>query len=832
MPALGRPAPLTPDRFRQRFVHYLRYIRGVELDAATRADHLAALQLAVRETLIDRLAATEAAWRERDAKVVHYLSMEYLVGRLVRNNLAATSLTATARQALAAVGVDLDAVVDEERDPGLGNGGLGRLAACFLDSLATLELPAYGYGLRYDYGIFRQELADGWQRERPDEWLEGGYAWEIPRPDLTVEVGLGGSTEWVRGRDGRQRSVWHPAHRLLGVPHDVLVAGHGTGAVAILRLFKADAPDEFDFEIFSRGDFLRAVASRENVEAVTKVLYPSDAVEAGRVLRLTQEYFLAACAVRDVVERFRREHGDDWPRFAERVAFQLNDTHPSLTIAELLRVLLDEAGLPWDEAFVTTRAVCGYTNHTLRPEALEAWPVALLEHMLPRHAQILYDLNLRFLESVSESHPGDLELLRRVSLVDENNGKAFRMAHLAVVGSHRVNGVAALHTELLKRQVLPDFAAIWPERFVSITNGITPRRWLAECNPVLAAAITARLGDGWTTDLERLSELARFADDPGFQDAFLAIKRDNKRALAALLQRVCGVGADPDSLFDVHVKRMHEYKRQLLKVLHVVALYRRIKADPRRGVVPRTVVFGGKAAPAYHLAKQVIRLINGVASVVNGDPGVEGRLRVAFVPDYRVSLAEVIIPAADLSEQISTAGTEASGTGNMKLALNGALTIGTLDGANIEIREAVGEESFFSFGLDAGQAEALLAQGYDPRAVTAADPELAAVVDDLRRGVFVGGDGAMLRDLWAALMEHGDRFLVLADFRAYVDAQARVEALFADRRAWAAAAIRNVAAMGRFSADRAVLEYAREVWDLEPVPVRAAGWRARAGESG
>ncbi len=832
MPGLGRPAPLTPDRFRQRFVHYLRYIRGVDLDGASRADQLGALQLAVRETLIDRLAASETAWRKQGAKVVHYLSMEYLIGRLVRNNLAATDLTATARQALAGLGIELDDLVDEERDPGLGNGGLGRLAACFLDSLATLELPAYGYGLRYDFGIFRQELAEGWQRERPDEWLEGGYAWEIPRPDLTVEVGLGGFTEWVGGPDGRRRSVWHPAHRLLGVPHDVLVAGHGTDAVAILRLFKADAPDEFDFETFSRGDFLSAVASRENVEAVTKVLYPSDAVEAGRVLRLTQEYFLAACAVGDVVKRFRREHGEAWARLPELVAFQLNDTHPALTVAELLRLLVDEAGLPWQQAFSLTRACCGYTNHTLRPEALEVWPVALVERMLPRHAQILYDLNLRFLESVSESRPGDLDLLRRLSLVDENGRKAFRMAHLAVVGSHRVNGVATLHTELLKRQVLPDFAALWPERFVSITNGITPRRWLAECNPALAAAVTAHIGAGWEKDLERLGQLVRFADDPAFQGEFLAIKRGNKAALAAALKRLCGVDVDPGSLFDVQVKRMHEYKRQLLNVLHVITAYRRIKADPRRPVVPRTVIFGGKAAPAYHMAKQVIRLINGVADVVNADPDVAGRLRVAFVPDYRVSLAEIIIPAADLSEQISTAGTEASGTGNMKLALNGALTIGTLDGANIEIREAVGEDSFFTFGLAAAEAEAVLSGDYDPRAVAAADPELAGVMEDLRRGVFVGGDAAMLRDVWAALMEHGDRFLVLADYRAYVDAQARVEALFADPGAWAAKAIRNVAAMGRFSADRAVLEYAREVWDLEPVPVHAAGWRSRAGESG
>jgi starch phosphorylase len=830
MPDGSYRAGASVAHLHDRLVHNLVYIRGVEPGSATTADLVAALELAVRERLIDRFTTTRRAWQERQAKTVCYLSMEFLVGPLLRNNLLATRLWDPARQALAELGYRLDDVLDAEPDPGLGNGGLGRLAACFLDSLATLRYPAYGYGLRYDYGIFRQEILGGWQRERPDRWLEGGYAWEIARPELRLEVPLGGTVEWSPGGDRRQRPVWHPNHRLIGIPHDVLVAGHGTDSVAVLRLWKAEAPDEFDFETFSHGDFLRAVASRENAEAVTKVLYPSDAVEAGRRLRLMQEYFLVACTVRDVVRRFRTDPACDWSLLPRRVALQLNDTHPALAAAELMRVLIDEGALAWQPAWEITRECCGYTNHTLRPEALESWPISLVQQLLPRHVQIIYDINQRLLEEVGRHHPGDLDRMRRVSLVDENGEKRFRMAHLAVVASHRVNGVSHLHTELLKRHVFPDFVELWPERFVSITNGITPRRWLAACNPRLAALITERIGDAWQHDLGRLAALAAVADDPDFQDAFLAAKRANKAALAPLLATSCGARPDPDSLFDVQVKRMHEYKRQLLLALHVITLYRRIKADPGREITPRTVIVGGKAAPAYYMAKLVIRLINGIAAVVNPDPDVAGRLRVAFVPDYRVSLAEAIIPAADLSEQISTAGTEASGTGNMKLALNGALTIGTLDGANIEIRDAVGHENFFAFGATPAVADSLLTPGgHDPRRTLAEDEELAAVLEDLRRGTFAGSDQRLLLDLWTALVDDGDRFLTLADYRSYVETQGRVAEAFRDRRRWAAMAIRNVAAMGYFSADRAVEEYAREVWDLSPLPA-AAHEAARTAE--
>lgn len=812
------------ELFRERFLFNLRYIRGLELGEAKPADYLAALQLTIREQLINRAVLTQQVYAERRPKTVHYLSMEYLMGRLVENNLISTGLREVAAQALGEMGLDLDRIVEEEPDPGLGNGGLGRLAACFIESLATLDYPAFGYGLRYDFGIFRQELAEGWQREVPDTWLKRGYAWEICRPDLMVPVPIGGHLELEPAQEGPPAARWTHARVLHGVPYDVLVAGFGTATVSVLRLWKAEAPDEFDFEIFSQGDFLRAVAGRERAEAITRVLYPSDEAEAGRELRLTQEYFLVACAVRDVVRRFRNLYGESWELFPDKVAFQLNDTHPALTVAELMRFFVDEAGLGWDRAWRLTRASCAYTNHTLLPEALETWPVWLMQRLIPRHVQIIYDINKRFLDKVTATYPGDVERVRRVSLVQEDADRRFRMAHLAIVGSHHVNGVAKLHTALLKEHVVRDFADMWPERFVSITNGITPRRWLLACNPRLSEAISARIGDGWTRDLERLRELLRFADSAAFQDEFLAIKRANKADLAGRLEQLCGVRVNPDSLFDVQVKRLHEYKRQLLNAMHIIALYLRLKADPGLDLVPRTFVFGAKAAPSYRMAKLVIKLINAVADVVNNDAAVAERLKVVFVPDYRVTLAGLVIPAADLSEQISTAGMEASGTGNMKMALNGALTIGTLDGANVEIRDAVGEENIFIFGLDATQVAELRTSGrHSPHELVAADPELRAVVEAIRDGLFVDGDRTLLADVWSALMERGDRFMHLADFRSYIDAQARVSEAFRNRRRWAGMAIRNVAHMGEFSSDRAIHEYARLIWNLQPVQPNGHG---------
>ncbi len=808
----------SPERFRERFLHYLRYTRGLTLEAARPADLLAALQLAVREPLIDRAVATRKAQHEAGAKVVCYLSMEFLLGRLLVNNLIATGLLDTAREALAGLGLDLDALVEEEPDPGLGNGGLGRLAACFLDSLATLDYPAFGYGLRYDYGLFRQELQDGWQVETPDTWLENGYAWEIPRPDLTVPVPVGGRIEWRPDGEGRHHPVWTGQRVLYGVPHDVLVPGYGTRTVATLRLWKAEAPSDFDFRIFSQGDFVRAVAERERVEAITRVLYPSDDVEAGRRLRFLQEYFLVACSVRDAVNRFRLDHGERWEALPEKVAFQLNDTHPALAVVELMRLLLDEGRLPWARAWEITTACCAYTNHTLLPEALESWPVRLFEELLPRHLQIVREIDRRFRQAACERLGEDGARLDRIAPLGGDGEPRVRMANLAILGSHRVNGVARLHARLIVERLVPDLARLHPDRFLGITNGITPRRWLLAANPRLAALVTEAIGPGWERDLDRLEALAPLASDPSFRERFLAVKRANKEDLARTIEALTGVRVDPTSLFDVQVKRLHEYKRQLLNVMHVIALYRRLKAAPGAEAVPRTVIFAAKAAPAYRRAKLIIRLITAVAETVNADPAVRDRLAVVFLPDYRVTLAERIVPAADLSEQISTAGTEASGTGNMKLALSGALTIGTLDGANIEIRDAVGEENMFLFGLTAEEVAELRASGaYDPWAYYRADEELAAVLDAIRDGVFGGSDAPALRELWSALLEEGDPYFHLADFRPYADAQARAARLFADPHAWATRAIRNVAGMGPFSSDRAVREYAERIWGLEPL---------------
>lgn len=811
---------VTPDSVRASFLHYLRFQRGVEFERSSRLDHLTSLCLAVRETLVNRRLATQRAWRRAQPKIVNYLSMEYMIGRLLRNNLIATELFEPVQEALGSLGLCLDELLDAEDDAGLGNGGLGRLAACFLDSMATLDLPVYGYGLRYDYGIFRQKIRDGWQEEVPDTWLKNGYPWEIHRPDLTVQVYMGGHVDWGVSANGEHQPGWVPARHLFGVPYDVLIPGFGTESVIVLRLWRAEAPEEFDFEIFSRGDYLRAVEQRERAAAITRVLYPPDDTEAGRELRLMQEYFLVACTVRDVINRFERHRDGDWSSFPAKVAFQLNDTHPALTVAELMRFFVDEAELPWAKAWEITTGVCNYTNHTLLPEALETWPAEQMQRLLPRHVQVIHEINRRFLDEVRLRAPGEADRIGRMSIFQDNGDFRFRMANLAMVGSRRVNGVARLHTDLLRRHLARDFAELWPEKFVSITNGITPRRWLLACNPALAEAITRRIGDTWPRELDRLEQLRAHAEDPDFQDEVLAIKHANKVALAGTIRELTGVDVDPASLFDVQIKRLHEYKRQLLNALHIIALYNRLRIDPDAELTPRTFIFAAKAAPAYHMAKRVIRLINAIADTVNRDPVVDGRLKVVFLPDYRVTLAEKIIPAADLSEQISTAGMEASGTGNMKLALNGALTIGTLDGANVEMLEAIGAENMFIFGLTAEEVAELRASGrYNPWAYYEADPDLKGALDVLHRGALVGGDPGVLHDLWASLMHHGDRYLVLADFRPYLEAQQRAAALYRHPRAWAAAAIRNIAGMGRFSSDRSIREYASLVWDLPAVPV-------------
>ncbi len=812
--------PMNAEEIRDRFVRYLRYQRGLRLDEAGPADALAAIELVVRDVLIDRAMETQRTYGLVNPKTVHYLSMEFLLGRLLTNNLISTGLLEPARKAMQQLGLNLDVLTEEEPDPGLGNGGLGRLAACFLDSLATLDYPAFGYGLRYEYGMFRQEIENGWQVERPDTWLKGGYSWEIPRPDLTVPVKVGGKVEWRQDENGKRRPSWTGWRVFYGVPHDILIAGYQTGTVSILRLWAAEAPREFDFQIFSQGDLIKAVAERERVESVTRVLYPADEVEAGRRLRLLQEYFLVAASVHDVMRRFRERNGEAWELLPDAVAFQLNDTHPALTVAELMRFLVDDAQLRWDKAWELTRAVCSYTNHTMLPEALETWPVALMESIIPRHVEIIYEINRRFLTGLSPAIQQDSERMARLSLVHEDGEKRFRMAHLAIVGSHMVNGVARLHTELIRSRLVPDFAALWPDRFIAITNGITPRRWLGACNPRLAAVITRHIGSGWLHNLRRLVELEPLSSDAGFQEEVRRAKHENKIDLAQTIKELTGVTADPTSLFDVQVKRLHEYKRQLLNAMHAIALYRRLKAGPPPDFVPRTIIFAAKAAPAYHMAKLIIRLINGIGQIVNNDPETAGLLKVVFLPDYRVTLAERIIPAADLSEQISAAGWEASGTGNMKLALNGALTIGTLDGANIEIRDAVGSGNMFIFGLTADEALRLTeVSGYDPHNYYRSDPELAGVMDDMLSGRFTPGEEHVSREIWSALMEHGDRYLHLADFRSYADRQARVATLYADPAAWTAKAIKNIAAMGYFSSDRAIREYAEKIWKLKPVPV-------------
>ena len=691
---------MHPVVLRRAFTDHVQFSRSRELDVSTPYDRYVALALSVRDRLVQRWAKTQRTYYEQDSKRAYYLSAEFLLGRALVANLQALGVFDTNRTVLAGLGIDLDALTDVEPDAGLGNGGLGRLAACFLDSMATLGIPGYGYGIRYEFGIFDQEIRNGWQVERADEWLRFGNPWEIERPEYTVPVRFGGHTEQIGdGEGGNLRVVWRGAEQVVGVPYDTPVAGYRTNTVNSLRLWAARAGEEFDFGLFNSGDYVRAVQAKNGSEVISKVLYPNDNFEAGRELRLRQEYFFVACSIHDIVYRFQKTH-PSFTNFSEKVAIQLNDTHPAIAIAELMRVFVDEHGVAWDEAWKQTVATFGYTNHTLLPEALERWPVTLFERLLPRHLEIIYEVNRRFLRQVMSAYPHDQERVARMSIIEEGKERRVRMAHLAVVGSHSVNGVAKLHTELIESHLLRDFYELWPERFNNKTNGVTPRRWLFACNPGLSALITERIGTAWVTDLERLKDLEPHAKDPEFRARFAAVKRKNKAGLAKLIQRELGFAVDPASLFDVQIKRLHEYKRQLLNALHIVELYLRAKRG--EDVLPRTFVFGAKAAPGYRIAKLIIRFIHAIGEVINHDQ--KGMpIKVAFLPNYRVSLAEKIIPAADLSEQISTAGKEASGTGNMKLAMNGALTIGTLDGANIEIRDAVGAENFFLFGLTAAE---------------------------------------------------------------------------------------------------------------------------------
>jgi starch phosphorylase len=815
---------LSVEAFKQAYRDNLRYVLGRFPEVATPNDRYLALAHAVRDRLMDRWMRTVEAYYRRRARTVCYLSAEFLLGPHLGNNLLNLGVLDVARRATEELGLDFDALLAQEEEPGLGNGGLGRLAACFMDSLATLRVPAIGYGIRYEFGIFDQAIRDGEQVELTDKWLRLGNPWEIARPEIALEVGLEGRTERYTDASGHERVRWVPGQVVRGVAHDTPIPGYRVGNANLLRLWKAESAESFDFQAFNVGDYWGAVEEKVASETISKVLYPNDEPEAGRRLRLAQQHFFVSCSLQDMI-RIHLQTAPDVRGFDAKYAVQLNDTHPAVAVPELMRLLVDEHAVGWDEAWEITRRTFAYTNHTLLPEALERWPVGLFGTVLPRHLEIVYEINRRFLDEVRARFPGDEERVRRVSLIDEGGGRSVRMAHLASVGSHSINGVARLHSDLLRRSVLRDLCELWPERFKSVTNGVTPRRFLALINPRLARLVTDAIGDRWVRDLEELKRLEPLADDRAFRDEWRRVKSVNKEALARETECRAGVRVDRASLFDVQVKRIHEYKRQHLNALHAITLYRRLKRNPRLETPSRTVLFSGKAAPGYFMAKRIVRLIHGVAAVVNGDPEVGASLRVAFLPDYNVTNSQRIFPAADLSEQISLAGKEASGTGNMKLALNGALTIGTLDGANVEIREAVGTENFFLFGLTVEGVQRLRAEGYRPEERYEADAELRDALDALSSGVFSGGDREAFRPVVENLVHH-DPFLVLADYRAYLDAQAEVEAAWRDEEGWTRASILNVARSGRFSSDRAIQEYCREIWNVEPLPVPERAERA------
>jgi starch phosphorylase len=785
---------------------------------ATRNDWYMALAHTVRDRLLDYWIRTVRTLMRSDVRVVSYLSAEFLIGPQMGNNLINLGIYDQVRQATDELGLDLSELMDQEEEPGLGNGGLGRLAACYLESLATLEIPAVGYGIRYEFGIFDQEIRSGWQVEITDKWLQPGNPWEIPRPEISFEVNLGGHTETLRDDETNSRVHWIPHRVVKGVAYDTPVVGYKVGTIDLLRLWRAEATESFDFQAFNTGDYYRAVEEKVASETITKVLYPNDTMNQGKQLRLEQQYFFVSCSLQDMLRM--NDLAENQPeRFHEFFAVQLNDTHPSIAIAELMRLLVDVRSMDWDKAWHITQQTFSYTNHTLLPEALEVWPLPLFRDLLPRHLEIIYEINRRFLDEVRAQYPGDEIKVQRMSLIAENDDKYVRMANLAIVGSHAINGVAALHTELLKKTVVRDFYDFYPEKFYNVTNGVTPRRWMVLSNPRLSRLITSRIGDGWIRHTEdQLRQLEKFVSDEEFREQWREVKRDNKRALAKLIKERTGIAVNSDSLFDVQVKRLHEYKRQHLNIFHVISLYRRLKADSAVRTTPRTFIFGGKAAPGYAMAKLIIKLINAVAEVVNNDKAIEDQLRVVFLPDFNVKNAQLVYPAADLSEQISTAGKEASGTGNMKFALNGALTIGTLDGANIEIRDAVGASNFFTFGLTALEVSDLKSKGYNPKDYYHSNAELREAIDLIGSGAFSNGDRDLFQPLVTSLLER-DEYLVLADYKSYVDQQELAGKAFLDSEHWTGMSILNVARMGYFSSDRSIREYANKIWKAKPVKV-------------
>jgi len=813
----------TREGLKTSILNHLKLTLARDTESATRRDWWIATCHAVHDRVLERFIRTMAVHNDENVRRVYYLSLEYLMGRMMLNNIHGAGLYEITKEALSDLGLSLDELEGQEEDMGLGNGGLGRLAACFLDSLATLEYPAIGYGIYYEFGMFRQKFIDNRQVERPDAWRKFGCPWEIVRPEYTKAVRLYGRVEMQFDDYGNPSPQWVETREVNGLPYDIPICGYGVGTVNFLRLWEAQASQDFDFDIFNSGGYSEAMRDKVEAETISMVLYPNDNSESGKELRLVQQYFFVSCSIQDIIRRWRKNNSD-WDHFHEKVTIQLNDTHPAIAVAETMRILVDEEAIAWDRAWEITRNVCHYTNHTLLPEALEKWSVALFEKVLPRHLQIIFEINRRFLEDEVEAKwPGDDTAKQELSLIEEGSPQMIRMAFLSVVGSGYVNGVAAMHTSLLCKDLFPRFNELYPEKIQNKTNGITPRRWLLASNPRLADLVTETIGDGWPSDLDRLRKLEPYADDAGFRARFRAIKRANKEALADLVYKDCGIEISPDAIYDVQIKRLHEYKRQHLNLLHILHLYRRLLHDPGADIHPRVFFFGAKAAPGYTLAKTIIHAINAVAARINSDERIGDKLKVVFMPNYRVTLAERMIPAADVSEQISTAGKEASGTGNMKFALNGALTVGTLDGANVEIEEEVGSENIFIFGLKVEEVEVLRKTGYNPYDLYFNDENLRALVDWIGSSFFTPSDPEALLPIKHSLLDGGDPFLVLKDFAAYVAAQEAVDAAYRDEEKWSRMAVMNTARVGKFSSDRTIRQYAEEIWDLKPAPVPLNG---------
>lgn len=803
-----------PESIRTSIIHHLLSFQGRDPERSGPNDISRALAYTIRDILVKKWISTQKTFYAKEKKRVYYLSLEFLIGRTMENCLLNLGIYDEVHEALESMGCTMNEILEQEEDAALGNGGLGRLAACFMDSIATLKIPAYGYGIRYEYGLFHQQLIDGAQVESPDNWLRDGTPWEFTRHMPIFPVKFYGRVRTYQDSEGRYRAQWIDTEDVMAVACDMMVPGFENDHVINMRLWTARASRELDLKFFSRGDYIGAVESKVSSETISKVLYPPDHNFAGQELRLRQQYFFVAATFQDILRRYRKNN-KTFDAFPDRVAVQLNDTHPAIAIPELMRLLLDDEGLGWEKAWDISVRTFGYTNHTLMPEALEKWSVELMGKVLPRHLEIIYEINRRFLEQISQQYPGDSKRLRQMSIIEEGNEKMVRMAHLAIIGSHSVNGVAELHTKLLKERIFKNFHTLYPDRFNSKTNGITPRRWLLQCNPELAELISSRIGKGWITDLDKLREIEEYVADEEFHRSWQKIKLNNKVRLGEYIREKTGVVVAPESMFDVQVKRIHEYKRQLLNALHVIHFYQALVRQPDNDIAARTMIFAGKAAPTYWKAKLIIKLITSIASVVNKDPRIRNKLKVAFLPNYNVSQAEIVMPAADLSEQISTAGTEASGTGNMKFSLNGALTIGTLDGANIEIREEVGEDNIFIFGMNADEAEfERLNPSLTPTEICNRRPDIAAVIEAIADGSFSGGDRELFRPLVESLMDRHDPYLVMLDFESYIECQKRVGKTFHDRESWTKMAILNVARMGKFSTDRTIRQYAKDIWKV------------------